>query len=115
MGYDLYITRATSWLDAEGAPIATAEWGEVVAADPELRISTQYHYERRHNGIIERYHPAIWIKHPDEVPFWHMDGAIHVKNPDKQTTQKMVQLAIKLSARVLGESDEEYGLNGEPI
>jgi hypothetical protein len=56
---------------------------------------------------------VIWTTHPDQVPFWFMDGAIQTKNPDRSAIQKMVELARKLNAKVLGEGDEEYGPDGE--
>ena len=48
----------------------------------------------------------------DRVPFWFIDGAVETKNPDEATVKKMVQLAKKLKARVIGEENEEYGPDG---
>lgn len=74
------------------------------------------YYDRTVNGNIERTHPVLWMNHPSHVvPFWFMDGAIDTKNPDKATIKKMVELAGKLNAKVLGEEDEEYYLDGEPL
>jgi hypothetical protein len=52
------------------------------------------------------------MNHPDRVPFWYLDGAIETKNPDDRTIRKMVELAGRLGARVLGEEDEVYGADG---
>jgi hypothetical protein len=67
------------------------------------------------NSQIERIHPVIWTAHPQQVAFWFHDGAVSLKNPDNATIRKMVELAHKLNARVLGEENEEYGWDGEPL
>ncbi len=115
MGYELYITRARSWLETEAAPIPEAEWNAVIISDPELEISLEDYYDRTKDGVIQRVQPAIWKIHPDRVPFWYGDGAINTKSPDKATICKMAQISQKLRARVLDEADEEYGTDGEPV
>ena len=115
MGYNLYITRAESWLDKEKSPIDMDEWEAAVAADPELEWSTEDYYDRNVNGKIERLYLVIWTTHHDRVPFLFEDSAIEIKNPDNATIKKMVALAGKLMAKVLGEEDEEYGPDGEPL
>jgi hypothetical protein len=115
MGYNLYITKADSWLDTEESPIPKDLWDSLVASDSELELSTEDYYERQVKGKIERFHPVIWVKHPDRPPFWFIDGAIDAKNPDKATIKKMGALARELSAKVLGEEGEEYGSDGEPL
>ena len=113
MGYDLYITRAKSWLAKEGSPIPKTEWDKLVEADPELELSTEDFYDRKVNRKTERFHPVIWTKHRDRVPLWFIDGAVETKNPDEATVKKMVQIAKKLKARVIGEENEEYGPDGK--
>ena len=116
MGYELYITRADTWLERRQHPISGPEWDAVVATDAELKWSTQDWYERQSaNRRVERFYAVIWITHPEKVPFWFMDGAIQTKNPDQMTIRKMVDLAHKLSAKVLGEEGEEYGPDGEVV
>ena len=115
MGYDLYITRAKSWLETEQSPIPQSEWDEVVAADAELEISTEDFYERKGARGDERFHAIIWTAHRDRVPLWFIDGAIQTKNPDEATVMKMVQIAKKLKARVIDEDDAEYGPDGNPL
>jgi hypothetical protein len=115
MGYDLYITRAESWLDTKKAPILQGEWNSVVEADPELELSTEDYDERQVKRKIERVHAVIWTTHPDRVPLWFADGAVRTKNPDTATVKKLVALARKLNAKVLGEENEEYGSNGESL
>lgn len=113
MGYDLYVTRAKSWLEREESPIPRSEWDKVVAADPELEVSAVDFYQRKVKRKTERIYPVIWTKHRDRVPLWFIDGAIETKNPDEATVKKMVQIAKKLKARVIGEENEEYGPDGK--
>ncbi len=109
MGYNLYITRASSSLESADHPISKAEWKIVVESDPSFCISAEDYSERfTDEGATERTYAVIWREHGDPVPFWYEDGAIQTKNPDEKTIDKMVQLAKKLNARVLGEEDEEY-------
>lgn len=115
MGYELYITRASSWLETKRSPISKEEWEKIVAEDQELQLSTDDYYERMQDAKRERFHPIIWTTHPDRVPLWFIDGAIEVKNADQSTVRKMVQLARKLNARVIGEAEEEYGEDGERL
>src|SRR5262249_29961402 len=106
MGYDIFITRASSTLETEEHPISEADWLAVIAADPDLERSQTDYYERRtQDGQIERIYDTIWTAHPDTPPFLLMDGAIQIKNPDEATIRKMVEIARKLDARVLGEED----------
>ncbi|HZH30477.1 MAG TPA: hypothetical protein VEY11_06915 [Pyrinomonadaceae bacterium] len=108
MGYDLYITRAPSWLETEEYPISESEWKVVVAADPSLSVSEDFWFERSKGESVERIKAVIWDGHPERVPFWFYDGAISAKNPDDETIEKMVEIAEKLRAHVLGEEDEEH-------
>ena len=109
MGYDVYITRAESWLDSKDSPISDAEWRALVAADPTLRINTRDYADREtEDGSIERQHPVEWSGSKDENCLWFQDGAIVCKNPSRQWISKMVEFAKKLGARVVGEEDEVY-------
>jgi hypothetical protein len=116
MGYNLCITRARSSLDHSDHPIPEGEWQAVVRSDTSLRISQEDYFERKAgDGTIERMQLVIWQEHPDRIPFWYEEGAVFTKNPDEKTIEKMVQLATKLEARVLGEEDEEYLPGGKTI
>ena len=107
-GYNLYITRAESWLDAADQAITEAEWHAVVAGDPSLTINTASYVDQKVGGIIKRTHPVEWSGSSDGNAFWYDGGAIECKNPTELWRRKMVELAAQLSARVLGEEDEEY-------
>ena len=99
MGYDLHITRADDWGDNVGHQITADEWLQLVAEDPELRLAD-------YNGPYF----ALWSgrsKYPDPWLDW-LAGNIYSKNPDKALVQKMLQIAIRLGARVQGDDGEFY-------
>ena len=99
MGYDLHITRAADWTEAESAPITSEEWLTYVEADPELRLAG-------YNGP----HFAVWSgqsRHPDPWFDWS-DGRVHTKNPDPPLIEKAIQIAEQLGARVVGDDGERY-------
>lgn len=109
MGYDLSITRADSFMNTLESPISEEDWLKVAKADPSLRLSTDDYFDRSAaDGRTERFHPWLWIEHPEQPPLWFVDGAVTTKNPDDATISKLVQLARALNARVIGEEDEEY-------
>ena len=109
MGYEVYITQADHWLDRDKDPILEGAWKRVVESDQTLQVSSEDYLERRgKDGSVERVHPVCWVTHPDSVPFWFVDGAIETKDPDEATIKKMVELAGKLGARVIGQDGEEY-------
>ena len=109
MGYDICITKSASIFDSEEQPITWSEWMSVVDADSTLRLSsTDWCGRQRNDENIERIYFVVWLAHPDTPPFLLMDGVVQIKNPDKSTIEKMVGIAHHLSARVLGEEDEEY-------
>lgn len=109
MGYDIVITKAASTMDIEEYPITWSEWMAVVDSDPTLELSSTDWYGRRgKDGSPERIYAVLWMAHHNTPPFFLMDGAVQITNPDEVTIEKMTQIARKLNARVLGEEDEEY-------
>ena len=112
MGYDFHITRAADWTQSEQQPISEAEWRELVDADPTLEVCQEDYYARESNGQREQFHPVIWVTHPGRPCFWHMDGKITKKYPDDALIDKMIEIAQKLNARVLGDDGEEYTAEG---
>ena len=99
MGYNLYLTRADAWYDAESRPISREDWAAVVAADADLEWSRTDYVELESEAGVVREYPAIWLRHPDRIPFWYDSGAIETKNPDQLTIRKLVELARRLDAR----------------
>jgi hypothetical protein len=114
MGYDLHITRSGSWLDADANPISEAEWHEAVAKDPSLLLSTEDYYEAKDaNGGIVRTAAVVWDRDPD-VAFWFERSEVTAKNPKDDTIVKLLELASRLNARLLGDEDEEYLPSDDP-
>ena len=104
MGYDLHITRAADWSEAEELPITSAEWLAFVEADPELKLAG-------YNGS----HFALWSgksRYPDPWFDWSR-GRINTKNPDPPLIGKAIQIAEQLGARVLGDDGERYLPDGQ--
>lgn len=101
MGYDLHITRRPSWPDKDGTEIALEEWLAVVNSAPEL---TWNELNKKTSP-----HMADWSG-PGKYLCWlnYERGEIYTKNPTEEMVDKMVQIAKRLNAKVLGEEDEEY-------
>ncbi len=113
MGYELHITRAEHSWDTKQQPILESEWLAVVHAEPTLEVDTLSYSDRRtEGGAIERQHPVVWLGHPDQSidspNFWYEDGEISRKRVDDATLRKMIEIARKLNARVIGDDAEEY-------
>jgi hypothetical protein len=112
MGYDLHITRAPEW-SSRNRPqeITEAEWLAVVDADPKLRLATK---EDACNfpGMV------LWMAKVEGYAgpwFAWVDGYIYSKNPNGLIIEKMIELAQRLNARVLGEEDEQYLPDGSVL
>jgi hypothetical protein len=98
MGYDLHITRAEDWTDADDAPILRDEWRTLALDDSEL-------FAMPENGDVffafgDRDNPTGWFD-------WS-DGTVFTTGPDRATLEKMLGLAEQLGARVQGDEGEEY-------
>jgi hypothetical protein len=115
MSYNLYITRADNFWEAKEFPVKESEWRAVAEADPSLQYSIDDYYERRvEDGQAETIHPWLYMSLPETPPLWYEDGAIVAKNPDPRFIVKMVALAAKLDAHVIGEEGEVYDSSGNP-
>jgi hypothetical protein len=116
MGYDLYITRADHTWETQLRPISEQEWRALAESDPTLQASiTDYTDRRLADGTIERVHPWLYVTHPERRALWYYNGAISTKDPDTQLVVKMVQLADRLQAHVIGDEGEVYDQTGQPI
>ena len=115
MGYDVHITRAENWLNSQHHPVLESEWLGLVSADETLEVDAlSYSGRDSADGTSKRQHPVIWLAHTDpqgdHPNFWYKDGRIFRKNPDDPTLKKMIEIAHKLDARVLGDEEEEYAV-----
>ena len=108
MGYELHITRAETWLDAEQSPITETEWQHIVAEDESLSVSATDHYSRRDAVVGVVRVPAVLWTGDAETVFWFDRGGVTAKNPADHTIVKMLELASRMNARVFGDDDEEY-------
>jgi hypothetical protein len=99
MGYDLHITRAADWTESEDAPITAEEWLVVVAADPEMTIFSA-------NGPYF----AVWNGTGQLAESWldWSEGQVFTKNPTRRELAKMLQIAGRLGAKVIGDEGEVY-------
>lgn len=115
MGYDVHITRRADWWEEEGHRISTDEWSAVVASDSDLgTVQVARASPWGDDAVLEYRTPwlAQMVTHPEAHTYgawlnWR-DGRIVVKNPDGPMLAKMVQIALKLGARVQGDDGEYY-------
>lgn len=123
MGYELHITRASTWVEADTNPITLEEWLAYVESDPELEIDEIGEATTTEGETLSTGDPglAIWTAHPldgaDGGRAWiyHCQNCIVVKNPDEAFIAKMWRIAQHFGAKVFGDEDEECGQNGEQI
>jgi hypothetical protein len=108
MGYDLFITRAPHEWESELYPITPEEWLRVVKRDSTLRLVGSDPELNR--AGFRGPHFAIWSGPSEHKIPWldWMCGTVYSKNPDDALINKMVEIARRLEARVVGESDEVY-------
>jgi len=104
MGYDLTLTRGRFAWENAGREITADDVRALVAADASLAETSA---GDDINGIK-------WLTHPAgaDVVFWLLDGNLVVKNPDRPTITRMVDLAARLDARVVGDDGEIYARDG---
>lgn len=93
------ITRREFWADDSGPAITLDEWLEYASSDAELEPDPQNRAPR--NWRI--------ASHPDRWPLWWRRGEVYTKNPDDAVIAKLVRIARRLGARVVGDDDEVYG------
>ena len=122
MGYNLYVTRANEWFEAETAPITLEEWLEFVEADPEMRLDGYAEAKFPKGEVLRIDDPgmAVWVGHPRHDQdylcwIWHSAGRVEAKNPDPETRQQLYRIAESFGAKVQGEDGELYDAQGEMI
>ena len=98
MGYDFHITRADDWSETAGHEITKTEWEKVIDTDPALVRSP---------GLGEGC--ASW-RTPSGAEGWlcWSEGELYTKYPDTEMLAKMLEVAGKLDAKILGDDGEEY-------
>lgn len=104
MSYELHITRAGEWVDADQHPITVAEWESFAGAHPKLiqdgevswkDIGTQPVYSFTcENGS------QVWLS-------WR-DDHVYVWGELWDPCPALVALAAQFQARLVGDDEEEY-------
>ncbi len=94
MGYDLRITRAIDWSSNRGLEITSAEWMQIVDADPDL-IS-----DPGSGPFAVRFAGTRWLD-------W-FEGNVFTTDPDHATVSKMFGIAEQLSGAIQGDDGEFY-------
>ncbi len=99
MGYDLHITRAEDWTQNLSWQISSNEWLSIIQEDPELVPDP-------HNGEFA----VIWKSAPRSEKGWFdwYQGNVFTTSPDRETVEKMLELANRLEAKVVGDNGELY-------
>lgn len=117
MGYDLHIVRNEDGWDAEkGGGISLAEWSSLLAADDTMREDGFAEVNLPDGSTLrtESEGLAVWTHYPgnedggNQAWFDFRDGAIVVKNPDQDILIKMLEIAGRLDAKVIGDEGEQY-------
>ena len=117
MGYELYITRQDNWWEDDAAKqITEAEWEQFVSNHEQMQLLDFAEAHSSTGEIIRIESPllAAW-QHPinnenETVWFSYQNGKISVKSPDDTISQKMLEIAKLLNARVQGDDGEWYEL-----
>jgi len=119
MGYEVYITRASDWVESNEQPIALEEWLSYIENTPDMKHDG-YAEATSPNGDIIRYENeglSVWTGYSknglDGGKAWfdYRDGNIIVKNPDSEILVKMYEIAQELEAMVQGDDGEVYDEN----
>jgi len=122
MGYDVHITRAQDWTESRDHPITLSEWKAYLRSDGEMRLDNRAQATTSSGETITTESPglAVWVAWKQDgvggghAWFSYDDGAITVKDPDRDILRKMFSIAVALKARVQGDEGETYDANGDP-
>ena len=107
MGYDIHITRRKHW-SAEGEPqINFDEWKTIVNSDPQLEPVGGTGQEESTIMMCDESRRAARY-------FYYSDGQVFVKKPCTAVLMKMLAIAQKLNAQVMGDDEEVYAPDGTP-
>lgn len=107
MSYDLHVVRTDNRLDADDALILLPDVDALIEADNELEWSTEDWVDMRDGQKRKptRYFMILW--HGDPC-FWWYRNEIRCSSPSEERTGKLVGIATKLNAKVVGDDGEQY-------
>jgi hypothetical protein len=108
MPYDIHIVRTDHWLDAASDPITKDQVDELIASDPELSWSADEWVEMSdgRGNKVTRYFMIEWN---GVSTFWWYRHRIQCSRADEEQVGKLVAMADRLGARVVGDDGEIYG------
>ncbi|MCB1405146.1 MAG: hypothetical protein KDK01_02510 [Rhodobacteraceae bacterium] len=115
MGYDLHISRRACWHDLGDPQITLAEWQDYAGQQADL-----VPFPVREAGVVvlDVGAPGGFGVKVSSGDWWGLmwyHGEIRTPNPPADLIQRMARIAQDLGARVLGDDDEVYGADGEPL
>ena len=116
VGYEVHITRAKNWTEAESLPIVLDEWLRYVAGDPEMRLDNFAEAEVGGSEVLrdDNNGLAVWTAYSGHrlkgnmAWFDYRRGQLVVKYPDNEILGKMRRIASALGAKVMGDEGELY-------
>jgi hypothetical protein len=96
----VHIVRSDHWLDAAEQPIARGDIDDLLAADSELKWSSDAGLsgDDQAQNILWNGLPCFW---------WNRNG-ISCSQPNESQLAKMIEMAIELDANVIGEDGHVY-------
>lgn len=105
MPYDLHVVRTLSWFDAAEYPITRDEVESLLQSDGELGWSASDYVDSTEAGMTTRNNMITWKGHPCFL--WERDP-ITCASPDQPQIAKLIEIASKLNALVIGDDGERY-------
>jgi hypothetical protein len=110
MGYDLHITRAFVSSESERFPILGSEVDELVRGEPDLMIPPDA--PRRVDFCF-----VCWTADASDRGHYLLfqAGRLSIKNPEPGFQRRMIELAARLDAWVIGEHAEVYEWDGDRV
>ena len=105
MPYDLHVVRTSNWLEAATNPIRREDVDLLVQSDSELEWSSSDYVEMKQVGGISRFYMIAW--NGRSCFLWHQDQ-ITCATSDEREIEKLVGIAQKLEANVVGDDGEQY-------
>jgi hypothetical protein len=106
MPYDVHIVRTDNWLDTADDPITKPQVDALIASDPELAWSADDWVDMSdEKGKVTRYFAILWTGEPC---FWWYRNEIRCATPNQAQRAKMVEMAARLGAKVIGDDGEAY-------
>jgi len=108
MPYDLHVVRTSNWLDAATNPITREDVDRLIQSDPELEWSSSDYVEMKQEGGIGRFYLIAWNGRSCFV--WSEDQ-ITCATPDEPQVAKLIGIAERLKANVVGDDGEQYTLS----